>query len=75
MDQFQAILLNNNIHMFNTRFSGLDGTNSVSGECNGLQRMIHKVALFSIYVNCKCHRLVLFFKYCFINILGLNFNL
>ena len=43
--------------MFNTRFSGLDGTNSMSGEHNGLQiqRVCCNVPPFSIHVNCKCH--------------------
>ena len=55
MDKVQEILLNNNIDISNTRFSCLDGTNAMSGEPTGLQRRIHNLAPFSIYVNCRCH--------------------
>ena len=55
MDKVQEILLNNNIDIPNTRFSCLDGTNAISGEHTGLQRRIHDLAPFSIYVNCICH--------------------
>ena len=57
------ILLNNNINISNTHFSCLDGTNVMSGEHTGLQRRIHNLAPFSIYVNCRCHRLALCFKH------------
>ena len=57
------ILLNNNINISNTHFSCLDGTNAMSGEHTGLQRRIHNLAPFSIYVNCRCHRLALCFKH------------
>ena len=61
MDKVQEILLNNNIDIIsNTCFSYLDGTNAKSGEPTGLQRRIHNLAPFSIYVNCRCHRLALF---------------
>ena len=64
MDKVQEILLNNNIDIIsNTCFSYLDGTNAKSGEPTGLQRRIHNLAPFSIYVNCRCHRLALSFKY------------
>ena len=43
------------------RFSGLDGTNSMAGEVAGLQALIRNVAVFSVYVNCRCHRLALVF--------------
>ena len=33
-DKVQEILLNNNIDISSTRFSCLDGTNTMSGECN-----------------------------------------
>ena len=63
MSKVQEILLNNNIDISNTRFSCLHGTNAISGEHTGLQRRIHNLAPFSIYVNCRCHRLALSFKY------------
>ena len=65
MDKIQEMLLNNNIDISNTRFSCLDGTNAMSGEPTGLQRRIHNLAPFSIYVNCRCHRLALCFKHLF----------
>ena len=62
MDKVQEILLNNTIDISNTDFSCLDGTNAMSGEHTGLQRRIHSIAPFSIYVNCRyrCHQLALF---------------
>ena len=65
MDKVQEMLLNNNIDISNTRFSCLDGTNAMSGEPTGLQRRIHNLAPFSIFVNCICHRLALCFKHLF----------
>ena len=41
------------------RFSGLDGTNAMSGERKGLQRLIRHTAPHSQYLNCKNHRLAL----------------
>ena len=59
MDKVQEVLLNNNIDISNTRFSCLDGTNTMSGEHTGLQKRIRNVAPFSIYINCRCDRLAL----------------
>ena len=55
MDKVQEILFKNNVDISNTRFSCLDGTNAMSSEHTGLQRRIHNLAPFSIYVNCRCH--------------------
>ena len=41
------------------RFSGLDGTNAMSGEQKGLQRLIRHTAPHSQYLNCRNHRLAL----------------
>ena len=65
MDKVQEILLNSNIDISNTRFSCLDGTNTMSGEHTGLQKRIRNVAPFSIYINCRCDRLALWFKHLF----------
>ena len=65
MDKVQEILLNNNIDISNTHFSCLDGTNAMSGEHTGLQRRIHNLAPFSVYVNCRCHQVALCFKHLF----------
>ena len=43
------------------RFSSLDGTNSMSGFHNGLQRRLRNHAPHAIYINCRCHRLALGF--------------
>ena len=72
MDKVQEILLNNNTDISNTRFSCLDGTNTMSGEHTGLQRRIRNVARFSIYINCKCHHLALCFKHLFDQFLWLE---
>ena len=65
MDKVQEILLNNNINISNTCFSCLDGTNAMSDEHTGLQRRMQNLAPFSIYVNCRCHPLILCFKHLF----------
>ena len=40
-------------------FSVLDGTNSMSGKKNGLQRRIRNYSPFNIYINCRNHCLAL----------------
>ena len=40
-------------------FSGLDGTNAMSGERNGLQRLIRHTSPYAQYLNCKNDRLAL----------------
>ena len=72
MDKVQEILVNNNIDISHTRFSCLDGTNTMSSERTGLQRMIHNAAPFSIYIKCRCHRLALYFKHLFDHVLWLE---
>ena len=56
MNKVRNILSDNNIDISKTRFSCLDGTNTMSGEHTGLQRRIRHFAPFSIYINCRCHR-------------------
>ena len=41
------------------RFSGLDGTNAMSGERKGLQQLIRHTSPYAQYLNCKNHRLAL----------------
>ena len=41
------------------RFSGLDGTNCMSGVQNGLQRRIQHVSPYAFYINCRNPRLAL----------------
>ena len=40
-------------------FSGLDGTNAMSGERKGLQRRLRHASPFNVYLNCRNHRLAL----------------
>ena len=40
-------------------FSGLDGTNAMSGERKGLQQLIRHTSPYAQYLNCKNHRLAL----------------
>ena len=47
------------------RFSGLDGTNAMSGEEKGLQRLIRHTAPHSQYLNCRNHILAL----CLVNLI------
>ena len=41
------------------RFVGLDGTNAMSGERKGLQRLIRHTSPHSSYINCRNQRLAL----------------
>ena len=41
------------------RFSGLDGTNAMSGECKGLQWLIRHASPYAQYLNCKNYRLAM----------------
>ena len=47
------------------RLSCLDGTNSMSGIHNGLQRRLRNHAPHAIYINYCCHQLALCFKHLF----------
>ena len=56
IEKMRSILNENGVEIKNTRFVCFDGTNSMSGEKNGVQRRYRNDAPFSIYVNCRCHR-------------------
>ena len=73
MNKVREILLNNNIDIANNRFSCPDGANTMFAERTGLQKRI-RIAPFSIYINCRCHRLALYYALSIylINFLGLN---
>ena len=49
------------IELSNMRFSGLDGTNSMSGEITGLQRGLRHLSPHMKFINCRNHRLALVF--------------
>ena len=63
MDAVAEAMKNQNVDIKKTRFSCLDGTNSMSGAHNGVQRRIRNYAPHAIYINCRCHRLALCFKH------------
>ena len=51
------------IEINRTRFSCLDGTNTMSGHATGLQRRLCNLAPHAMYINCRGHRLALCFKH------------
>ena len=55
----QKFLEKKKLDISNIKFTGLDGTNAMSGERKGLQRRIRHLAPYSIYLNCSNHRLAL----------------
>ena len=59
MGELEQIFIDKKIDKTLIRFSGLDGTNAMSGEQKGLQRRIRHVSPFAIYMNCRNHRLAL----------------
>ena len=63
MDAVATVMKDRDIDIKKTRFSCLDGTNSMSGVHNGLQRRIRNYAPHVIYINCRCHCLALCFKH------------
>ena len=66
-DQTAVSLMNELLNVFeveqidkgNLRFSGLDGTNTMSGEHRGLGRRIRHISPHALYLNCRNHRLAL----------------
>ena len=62
-EKMKEILSERNVDIVKTRFVCFDGTNAMSGEKNGVQRRYRNCARYSIYVNCRCHRLALCFKH------------
>ena len=56
MAELKSMFLEKGIDKTKIRFSGLDGTNAMSGERKGLQRRIRHVSSFAIYMNCRNHR-------------------
>ena len=59
MEELEQIFTDKNIDKIRFRFSGLDGTNAMSGEQKGLQRRICHVSSYALYLNCRNHRLAL----------------
>ena len=59
MNELESMFVEKKIDKTKIRFSGLDGTNAMSGERKGLQRRIRHVSPFAVYMNCRNHRLAL----------------
>ena len=59
MEELEETFQEKHISKENTRFSGLDGTNAMSGKQKGLQRRIRHISPYAIYLNCRNHRLAL----------------
>ena len=65
MEIIETFLQSKEIESSYIRFCGLDGTNSMSSERCGLQRLIRHSSPHSQYINCRNHRLAL----CFVHLL------
>ena len=59
MNELERMFVEKKIDKTKIRFSGLDGTNAMSGERKGLQRRIRHVSPFAVYMNCRNHHLAL----------------
>ena len=59
MDVISNLLISKEIQPSYTRFCGLDGTNSMSSEHCGLQRLIKHSSLHAEYINCCNYQLAL----------------
>ena len=58
IEKVKEIMTNCGIDITKTRFVCFDRANSMSGEKSGVQRRYRNDVPFSIYVNCRCHRLL-----------------
>lgn len=54
--KIKDVFVEKGIDLSNLRFSGLDGTNSMSGEISGLQRRLRHLAPHAKYINSRNHR-------------------
>ena len=54
MCAIEKVLRGKNIDIEKTRFCCLDGTNSMSGQHNGMQRRIRNHAPHAVYINYMC---------------------
>ena len=61
LDKIKAVFTERNIHLSKTRFTCFDGNNTMSGAETGLQHRLKDEAPYSVYMNCRCHRLALCF--------------
>ena len=61
--KIKEVLSEGGIDISRIWFLCFDGINAMSGEKAGVQWRNQCEAPFSIYVNCRCHRLALYFKH------------
>ena len=59
MQKLEEMFIDKTVEKTLIRFSGMDGTNCMSGTRNGLQRRIQHVSTYALYMNCRNHRLAL----------------
>ena len=59
MSELEEMFMDKKIDKTMIRFSGLDGTNAMSGAQKGLQRRLQHVSPYALYLNCRNHRLAL----------------
>ena len=59
MDELEQMFIDKNINKTCIWFSGLDDTKVMSGEKKGMQRRIHHVSPYALYMNCWNHNLAL----------------
>ena len=63
LDKIKEVFTERNIDLLKTKFICFDGTNTMSGTKTGLQCRFQGEASYSVYVNCRCHRLALCFTH------------
>ena len=56
--KIKEMMMKCGINITKTRFVCFDGANLMRGEKSGVQRRYQNDAPFSIYLNCRCHRLL-----------------
>ena len=59
MSTMEKVLCENDIGLEKTQYCCLDGTTSVLGKNNGVQRQIQNHATQAIYINCRSHGVAL----------------
>ncbi|CAG2198702.1 unnamed protein product [Mytilus edulis] len=63
MDTIYEFLLAKGIDIEKVMFVAFDGCNTMSGSVKGVQRLFRHQSVYSIYVNCRNHKLALCFKH------------
>ena len=53
MNKLEQMFINKNIDKTLIQFSSLDSMNAMSGEKKDLQRRIHQISPYLLYINCQ----------------------